>query len=275
MLNKIQNKEQLLIIKDLIEYAQKKGIDKVFLEQVLTELLPSNNGISLMNYKILNKGYMTALFDPNTERILISMNKLNQWLDMNSNDLNKVYKIDDLNEFKIFLTLFAIVHEIEHAKQFLIGKDLITAPNQLIRNGYKGLFELFRADDSIIPRPIKNTRRFISLMLYKVKQNYYVLERNANVESTELLKQLSLYMNKEDIFDIFDDFKTNFLKIGYIKNNIGSLEETYHNIFMYDKYIKFYENLNISEENKIRYGLKVSEETRIKILENKLNKTIY
>lgn len=30
MLNNISNKEQLLIIKDLIEYAEKKGLDKIF-----------------------------------------------------------------------------------------------------------------------------------------------------------------------------------------------------------------------------------------------------
>ena len=91
MLNNISNKERLLIIKDLIEYAEKKGLDKNFFEQVLKTLLPNDNEKPLVNYTILEKGYSTALFIPHKEKIVISIDKMKKWLDDNTNDLKEVY----------------------------------------------------------------------------------------------------------------------------------------------------------------------------------------
>lgn len=266
MLNEINDKEKLLVIKEYIKYALKNGLDNVFFEQVLKELLPNNNGDLLIDYRVLEKGYMTALFRPHQREVLVSVNKMNEWLDKNCDDLRKMYKIDDLNEFRIFLSLFVVAHEIEHAKQFFIGNGEEEAPNILVKKGYEGIFDLFYKDESIFPRPIKDTRRKISLMLYKMKENNYILERNANVEGADYLTQLALYMNKENIFNVFNDLKTNFLKLGYVESNMGCLEETYRNILMYDKYKKIYKDLEICCEDRIRYGLSISDDTRIKIL---------
>lgn len=248
---------------------KKKDQIKFFFEQALKTLLPNDNEKTLVNYTILEKGYSAALFRPHKEEIVMSIDKMKKWLDDNANDLKEVYNIDNVNQFKIFLSLFAIDHEIEHANQFLISKDLITAPNTLIANGYKGILELFNKDNSIIPRPIKNTRKDLSLMLYRIKQYNYILERNANVESANLLTQLALYLDNENIFNIFNNLKTQFLKIGYTKSNMGCLEETYRSILMYDKYKKFDKNLVLCEEDKVRYGFNISNETKVKVLNNK------
>ena len=56
--------------------------------------------------------------------------------------------------------------------------------------------------------------------------------------------------------------RNDFLKLGYVNSSKGSLEETYRNILMYDKYKKFYNDLDLSNKDKIRYGLKVDEDVR-------------
>ena len=77
----------------------------------------------------------------------------------------------------------------------------------------------------------------------------------------------SLYMETYDIYNMFLSLKNKFLKLGYVDSNIGSFEETYRKILMYDKYLKISKELNICEKDRVRYGLNISEVTRKKVLE--------
>ena len=74
-------------------------------------------------------------------------------------------------------------------------------------------------------------------------------------------------MEREDIFEIFNEMKNNLISIGYKESSMGSLEETYRKILLYDRYKRFYENSDMSEEEKARYGLNINEQTRKIILE--------
>lgn len=159
-----------------------------------------------------------------------------------------------------------ITHEIEHSYQYLMAKGKVNAPCQMIQSGYQGIFALFNRNSSIIPRPIKETRELISYLLYKKNENLYILERNANLEATDLLCQLALFTGRDDIYKIFNEMKNTFMSVGYTDDNQGNLKETYQKILMYDKYKKFYQENNMSEEDKIRYGLNISEQTRARIL---------
>ena len=60
--------------------------------------------------------------------------------------------------------------------------------------------------------------------------------------------------------------KNTYLKCGYINSSIGSIEETYRKILMYSKYKKFFNEINLCEEEKVRYGFSISEETRKKLI---------
>lgn len=148
-----------------------------------------------------------------------------------------------------------------------MSEDIISSPSPMIKCGYKGIFDLLLPDNNIIPRPIQESRKIISLILYKLKQNYYILERNANVECTDLLCKLSSYMERDDILKVFVDMRSKFMCIGYRENDKGNLEETYKKILMYDRYKKFFEDVNMPEDEKAKYGLQISEQTRQKILE--------
>ena len=268
MSNILKNQDDLILLKDIINYVNKNEISKSYLEEVLKLLIPSNNGDHLISCNVKEGGSATAIFMPQYMSINVSLDKINKWLESNGKDLADFYKVSNDSTLKSFLFLFVVTHEIEHSYQYLMGEGLIETPSKIIQCGYKDIFDLLLPDNHIMPRPIKEVRNNISLILYKIKQNYLVLERNANIECTDLLCQLSLYMEREEIFKMFNDMKNSFMRIGYKENCCGSLEETYKKILLYDRYKRFYEKVNISEDEKIRYGLNISEQTRQKVLKN-------
>lgn len=269
MSNIIKTKEQLQTLKDTLSYLKNHEINKDFLEEILTYLGPKNNGDLLINYNIREKGIITAQFVPSTKSINISINKINSWLENNAQsfELN-----DNDNILKGYLFLYVITHEIEHAYQYLIGESIIEAPNNILKEAYKHLMDLLNPPKYILPHPIKQTRGAISTFLYKARQNYYLLERNANIESMDLISNLAKEEGKKEIYELFLKMRDMFLRCGYIKSNMGSIEETYREILMYDKFKKFTHEIDLSEEDKMRLGLGISEEARIRILSKKNKK---
>lgn len=265
----LKSQNDLLIFSDIINQVSKDKLNKEYLEEILKLLIPNNNGKPLIDYNISERNFSTAIFIPRSKRILLSLEKILKWLEANTKDIADLYKINDTDMLKSFLFLFVITHEIEHSYQYLIGEGLIPSPSKTIQCGYKGIFDLLVPDNYIIPRPIKQTRKTIATILYKLHQNSYVLERNANVESTDLLCQLAEFMEREDLFKVFDSMKREFICLGYYDSPIGCLEETYKKLLLHDKYKKFFEEINIPEDEKIRYGLGISDETRQKILRKK------
>lgn len=266
MSNILKNQNDLIVLSDIINYVNKNELSKSYLEEVFKLLIPNNNGDYLIDYTVKDKGATTAIFVPQSMRIIVSLDKINKWLELNEKDSAEFYKISDDNTLKSFLFLFTITHEVEHSYQYLIGEGIINAPSKIIQCGYKGIFDLLLPDNYIIPRPIKETRKRIALVLYKIKQNFFILERNANIECTDLLCQLASYMEREDIFKMFNSMKNSFMRIGYKENSMGSLDETYKKILLYDRYKNFYEEVNMIEEEKVRFGLSISEQTRQKVL---------
>ena len=230
------------------------GIFEENLNETLNYLIPKKDGKSLIRSNIKSIDRAAAKFVPSRVCIYTSVNKLNEWLDNNTSDFYNSYKIDDKNVLRDYLLLFVLTHEIEHSYQYLMGKGIINSPNEMLKNAYNGLMSLLIRQDYIIPRPVTQIKRDISLILYKKDENNYLLERNANIESTDLLMKLSKYESREDMYNLFSMINGAFKKVGYIDNNNGSIYETYKSILMFSKYKKFYEEIEMSEEERIRYG---------------------
>ncbi len=241
-------------------------INLEMLEEVIKCLVPYDKDECLINLDIKEKGSKAAIFRPQYKCLSIGINKLNSWLLLNSESLASYYNINNDSIFKNYLLLFVVCHEIEHSYQYLMGEGIILAPNKMIKLGYKGLLDLLKKQDYIIPRPIKQTRRAISLILYKRNENGYVLERNANIEALDLLCKIALYFKHDDMYRVFNDMKNTFMIAGYKNDNKGSLAETYRSILMNDYYQKIYEDVEMDEKEKARYGLEISMEERQKIL---------
>lgn len=267
LLSKIKNSDTLVFLKEMEKDILNHGINLDIYLAIIKELLPKNEKNELLvSYRINTKGMKPAFFNPNNNCIHLNINAIKMWLNNNINDLAQLYNVKDIKLLSIYLYYLIITHEIEHSIQYLMGKDIISAPHKLIANGYKGIYSLDENHFSIIPKPIKEARITISKIIYNYNANKLLLERNANIESADLLMQYALYNNREDLYKTFTIMKKAFMTIGYVSSTMGSIEETYRKILMFDKYKKFYEDVDMSEEERVRYGLNISEETRKKIL---------
>lgn len=261
----IKSNDDLVLIRDIRERFYNDSFNINYINEELISLLPSSNDKVLINYEISSSGFIASSFIPRYKKIILCINKVNNWLDNNINDIMNEYNFSDYKLLKSYLFIFLITHEIEHSYQYLMGENIIKAPNIVISKAYKGLFDLFALDDSIIPKLISESRRKLSLLLYKIKENLYLLERNANIESMDLLCRLAILNNDDDIYNIFNEMRNLYLKCGYIRDNMGSIEETYRNILMYDKYKKFCTDINLSDDDKIRYGFNIDDNIREKL----------
>ena len=269
MSNIINNKNDLIILRNNLSKLKNKEINTNTLEYILLNLIPKNNNKELVYYNINDKTPVTAEYYPQFNSISLNPNNINKWLNRNVSDFNKYIPNTTNKILKTYLLLYIISHEIEHSYQHLMANKIIDSPN-IISEGYKNIFDLFSKDNSIIPNPIKKSKKLLSLYLYKSKENDYVIERNANIESMDFISKLAKLNNQLEISYLFEDFKNLYLKLGYKESNIGSLEETYKKILIYNKYKKIDKNNNLSEYEKSNLGLNINEDTRIKILNKKM-----
>lgn len=267
MSNIIKSKTDLDVLRETVLSFDIDHFYKGYIESVIDYLIPKADGQNLIGYNVKEFGNMTGVFLPRNKSLIICVKRLHDWLEFNSSELGESLNVKDLKMFKAFFFLFVVTHEIEHSYQYLMGQGVVVAPSKTMALAYNGIFGLYEKSNAILPSPIAEMKRFISLLLYKHRENMYVLERNANVESLDLLCQLAEYMGNEELLKAFTYMKNTFMRIGYIDSPIGSFEETYRKILMYGKYQKMFEEPFLSEDEKARYGFAISEEKRKEILD--------
>ena len=218
-----------------------------------------------IKYVISNKGRYTAIFMPSSTKILISIDSLKEWIYNNSKDLESNIDSEILNKY---LLLFVLTHEIEHSNQHLMSKKIIEC-NNMLSNAYSEIFNLMEKKHYYYPMPVTLVRRLISKMAYKNNQNSYFVERNANIEATDFVRSYAIMNDREDVYNLFNSLNHDFIKIGYIDSNIGSIEETFKNIHMYDKYLKIKEDVILNNFDLAWYGFNIDEDEREYILKRK------
>lgn len=270
MNNTFLNSKSIVLLADFIKEIKLDNLVIDDVDDVIKELLPKKEGRLLINYNIKDKGFDIAKFIPKIRSINLCMNQVNKWLDENVAGIAKIYNENDISALRNYMFIYVLTHEISHSYQYLISRGEIDSPNKVLKDAYSGLFDILNPKEYIIPRPIKQTRRYISLALYKHNENFYLLERNANIESTNLVSRVALYNDREDMYLIFKRMENTWLRCGYMDTGMGSIEETYRKILMYDKYKKFYSEINIPVEEKIKYGFNISEEAIQKVLQKRI-----
>ena len=255
-------------LKNIIFELNDSFVSKEVVEKILYNLLPrDNDGKLIINFLVREKGSVTAIFYPRYETIEVSINKLNNWLNINSNELAEYFNVTDVELLRKYLVLMVIIHEIEHSYQYLIGIGKIEAPCKMLQQGYKALFDLLLPKEYIIPRPVKQVRRMVSLIAYKKNENMYLLERNAQYDSLGLVADIATSNNHNDIFGVFNGMKNSWAIIGYAENSFGTLINTFENIYMKDKISGFEQDFDdFCMNDRFRLGLPVDEHTHERIL---------
>ena len=260
-------KEQLVQVKNIVSIIKKDGMDYDLFKAFYSYIEPRMYGEKVVRDGITERGTRKLTFLPQYDAIIGSYSFLEGWTERN---LDSFEGVKDAALLKKYMKLWVLAHETEHAYQKMIACGNSKVPSWHIAEGYKGILDLFSKDESILPHPIKDTRRIISLLAYKKNENLFVLERNANVDSFEFIANLALQCGDEEIYNAFDKVRRYYLKAGYLEDNMGSFHETYKKIHMIDKYNKIFEDQSflelLSDYDKVRLGLPVEEEIRHDVL---------
>ena len=264
----IKTQEDFTYLCDLVKDIYINGFDKKQAETALERIMPrDDNGKLLINYNVRQKGGHTAIFIPRYEVINISLQNLYYWIDRNSEDLAEMYEIENRRLLGSYLCLMVLMHEIEHSYQYLMAKGILDAPCKMLKEGYKTLFDLMIPKDYVLPRPIKQVRRAVSVIAYKRRENEFLLERNAQFDSLGTLANVAFENEHHDIRGVLMDMRNTFATAGYTKNNNGPLVNTFKDILIGDKLKRLecdYEHIDMID--RYRLGLPVDEETRKRIL---------
>lgn len=266
--NMVENKKDINYLCSMLETIRNEALTPFLIECLLENIIPRDeNGELMVNYVVRENSKTPAIFYPRYNTIQVGMIGLMNWVENNGNDLANVYNIEDSYKLKLYMVLMAIMHEVEHSYQYLIANGKVEAPCKMIKEGYKTLTELMIPKDYILPRPIKQVRRVISLIKYRKRENEFLLERNAQYNSLDDLSKVAIIMGDKEIADMFIHMRNLFGSSGYISNTNGNLIFTLEEICMKDKIKKLsedHENLDMME--RYRLGLPIDQDTRKKIL---------
>ena len=275
MSNIIKTEEDLLKLKEKLQLLKEESLRRETIKEVIGFALPKDkNSHDMINSRIRDWGGRTALFVPQHRTIDFSVEKCQEWVVKNLNDLSEMYGIKDQEELKSYLSLFIILHEVEHSYQYLIGQKQIEAPCELMQEAYKRLNDLLTKQDYIIPRPIKEIKRLRALIQYYKNQENYVLERNANIEAFGNILALAQYNGNEELMRMFSNMIRLYMTIGYENDSLGVFYHTLKDIGMSGIYKTISYPSNLDMDKRALYGLEISEEKREEVMLNAKGRTI-
>lgn len=265
----IIKRDNLQLLAHVVNYLENQEITYSYLEETLRLLMRVEGIENLIEYRIKEKGNKAAAFIPQYASLTISVNKLQEWVSICMRDFKEFLNENDYKKLRGYFLLFVLTHELEHSKQYLMGKKLIESPNEILSKFYKNLMNIFIPNRGLFMNPIKEFRDFIASFKYKQKENFYVLERNANVECLNIIKNVAKFSEDEQISNLFETMRNDFLILGYHEDTSGVIENTYRELLIYDRYKRIYSCLKMSEEDRIRYGFNIQEASREKLLKLK------
>lgn len=265
------NRDELLKAKELIEIMKFEGTNSEYMKEFLNLLIPRIGGVTCVRNKVRTNGVDNLKYVPVANSIIGSYSRLDKWSYLNARDFGELFNVKDLETLRIYLMIFALAHEVEHSYQGLAGSGKQSTGIRVVDDSYRELINLFFKVDTIIPRPIKQAKRAVSLMAYKKNENSYVIERNANAEAFEFISLLGQRIGDEEISRAFDKARRQVLIHGYVHNTQGSICETFKSILMEKEYrdiFRYYldDKYAISDYDKVRFGLPVSKEVREDVL---------
>ena len=244
---------------------QNKLLDKNAINYILIELLNENN-FQKINIFIDNKKKPVYLDDKlasyKNNTINVFLSRINEYI------LSDKYKTNFKNEYilnkfqnylrKNLVILQALFHEIEHVEQFN-NKDNITLEQKLcnLEKEFISETENIMNDNSL--SLFKRMNEFSkNKKLYRNNYEISFMERMADINSYKKILEL-LEPIKSKVQDVYD--LENYLLMETIMKSYKNIMDTptirfFINIGKFNELAQ-YDLINLSEEDKLLYGLKI------------------
>ncbi len=260
----IREKDNLLKLKSYMSKLDGNTSIEI-INDILDELVPKTDNNKNMIGVIVSEGNKFSSrpgYMPSSNTIIIPKDSLIRNSDNSAELLAKEFCYDDKEKLSSYYQMFSLLHEVEHGYQFLIAKGILKFPYIEVKAGYEGIINSIYQKNSIIPNPIRDLRCGISFLKYQANAYSFVLERNAEVEASNDTCLLAREVGDEEIADIFDAFTLAFQFVGYEENEKGCMYQTYLGILRKRLFDKIKQDDNMSEEDRLRFGLSISNETR-------------
>jgi len=262
----IKSKDDLLLVKDVFDLLKKDTISAGLLEEVVKVLLPrDDDGKLLVGYELCDRNGGFSRYSLGDNCLRLSVDEMYKWVDINSENFIKQFGVSDRDLFRDYVVLLILVHEIEHGYQYLMAYDKIDAPCDVVSGGYKLIIETllgYGYDKMGVMDKVKNR---IAFNRYNKNNGRYVIERNANVETFDLLQQLAILNNHKELVSVFNRIRNLVGIWGYMYGTRGSFAETCRDMLIMKKFNALDHDYEMSEIERFRYGLPISRESRDKI----------
>ena len=240
-------------ISNFIKLNEYEDISWNLIEKFLN-LIVDNTTIKYLNDSSLNN---TARYVPSNRTIYINYYRMLNYLERNILSYRKEMNDNDYETSPIYFLIHTLLHEVAHAKQYMMGKREIPVVDEFLANTYKYLYDFIIYSDP----------KSLSYAKYRENENFYILERNAELES--LHKMISVLKNgkNDSVNNIFKRIYKLYLQCGYYDNSYGNIYETFDGMNLVNDYLNIYVESDLSEKDRAFYGLPIKEATRKKILE--------
>lgn len=251
-----------------LEYLRSKGITKDFIANFLDDfMIRDANGNPLASYSLDFKRNFIPNYNFVQNSVNISYDGLIEYI---ARYYKQFVRLSDAysntpDDFKHFLAILILSHELEHVYQACIRNNLIASPSIMLDSCYK---MFFAPKSEIANYPWKDKlRNMMREIIYAIHMGHLALERNANLESADLICKLASLESNEAIFKIMEELRMFQALIGYNFNGPGVLVNTAKMTFQLDKLKGFEEIATLSFEEKVRYGLPISEEELYRLVQ--------
>ena len=215
--------EKIKRLAEILHNIKKYGSNEETIQDALTYLIPQNDN-KIIGIEI-NNNLAPASFDLDNEKVKISVKRLNKLILESTAHLKMLFPEINEEEMYNYYILFTLIHETRHVNQYLIAEGAIDFPYKIIKEAYKTMSNVGYLDINFI-------RNYISLFMYTKNRERLIIERNANIEATEIVRNLAKYLENEPIADLFESMRQRCITYGYDGNYNGSLEETYKTLYL-------------------------------------------
>lgn len=254
------NIKELKELSEKLHNIKKHGTNKIILCNTMEYLMPQSEQKNI-GFEITN-GFEPVYFNIAEETVKILPERLNKIINASILHLKKKFPELDEKEMYNYYILFALIHETRHVNQYLITENAVQFPYEIVKQAYNDMSNIGYLDVNFL-------RNYISLYLYNKDNKRFIIERTANIESTEIVRNLAQYEENDLIADLFESMRQRNITYGYDEQYNGSLEETYKKLYLTPLYNELPKGEAIPIRDRILYGLPINEETKKKVLQYK------